>query len=87
MLEKILEIVRSYLVLWYMFRVNLEPDWLWFFFKLENKNTNKYVISASKSLSLSNKIEIFSKSSKETNEASSCMQTEAMFTIYLQLSL
>ena len=30
---------------------------------------------------------VLSKSSKDTNEASSCMHPEAMFTIYIQLSL
>ena len=44
-------------------------------------------ISSSKSLSSSNKIEILSKSSKDTNEASLCVQPEAMFTIYMRLSL
>ena len=35
---------------------------------------NKRVISSSKSLSSSNEVEIFPKSSKDTNEVSSCVQ-------------
>ena len=48
---------------------------------------NKWVISSSKSLSSSNKIVILLHSSKDENEASSCVQSEAIFTVYMQLNL
>ena len=37
---------------------------------------NEWVFSSLKSLSLSNKTEILSKASKDTNEVSSCVQPE-----------
>ena len=45
------------------------------------------MISSSKSLSSSKKVEILSKSSKDTNKATSTVQPKTMFTICMQLSL
>ena len=49
--------------------------------------TFNMIISSCKSLSSSSKAEILSKSSKNTNETSSCVQPKAMFTKYMQQGL
>ena len=63
-----------------MFLVYLEPvDRVSSFSNLRIKiftSSNKWVICSSKSLSLSNKIEILAKLSKDTNKASSSVQAE-----------
>ena len=74
---QVLSIFRACLVDFFVF-VSL------FFLRLENKKLtllNKWIISSSKSLSSSDKIEILSKSSKDTNGVSLCGHPEAMFTV------